>query len=95
MEVVKRDVRWGAVKDLIEAGKIKDFEGIFLIIPRTPVAQQLGMNYDKFSKKVLNHELFLIKDLRRLAKLIDMDEEIIIGMVVKAMKEKETKQRVP
>lgn len=52
------DAKIGIAKDLIESGKLKSFEDIFLYVTKTDVAKKLGINYTRFR--------MLIKDPRKL-----------------------------
>jgi len=56
-------------KDLLESGKIKTFRDLFLYVPKTGIAKELGVNYGRF--------LGLIKKPGRLR----YDESIAIARI--------------
>ena len=70
-----------AVKVLIEAGYIKNFEHIFDFIPISVVSRDSGSNYVRFIRYIDNPSRFKLKDLFILAKLFEVEEMKLIALV--------------
>lgn len=74
-----KDKRYKTVKNLILGKYIKTLNEIFDTIPYTVVAKNLGIENDRFSLRIGDVERWRIKELFRLAKLIEVEEiEILI-----------------
>jgi hypothetical protein len=76
-----KDKRYITVKNLIAAGYIKTFAEIFDTLPKSIVAHDLGFNNLRMTKLINNVELFTIKDLFKLAALIEVEGIEIINLV--------------
>jgi hypothetical protein len=48
------DSRYEIIRVLIEAGNIKSFAEIFRYIPKTVVYRDLGVNFNRFSRAIIN-----------------------------------------
>lgn len=89
-----KDKRYTTVKNLISGGYIKSFEEIFDTIPKSVVYLDLGMNNTRFNSLVENVELFLLKDIFRIAALFEVDEKIILDLIyAQYAKTKKVKKR--
>lgn len=76
-----KDKRYNTVKKLITAGYIKSFSEILDTIPKTVVAQDLGMHHQTFDKLIECPERFTFKDAFRVASLIEVDQLVIINLI--------------
>jgi hypothetical protein len=76
-----KDRRYNTVKNLILGGYIKTFSEIFDTIPKSVVAHDLGFNYVRMNNLIRDVERIIIKDLFKLASLIEIDEMDIMRLV--------------
>jgi len=74
------DPRYGTIKVLIEAGHIKTIQDIFQFIPKTTVYRDLGINYNRFNRAILNPSIFRLGELRQLAEMFNIDARKFIDM---------------
>jgi hypothetical protein len=89
-----KDRRYITVKNLITAGYIKSFSGIFDAIPKTVIARDLGMNNNRFTKLMNDVTLFRLEELYRLARLLEIDGMVLINLVVQQLNEKKDKKKI-
>jgi hypothetical protein len=90
-----KDRRYAAVKNLITTGYIKSFRDIFDIIPKSVVARDLGMNNVRFTALMANVDKFLLKDIFLIASFIEVDEDIMMGLILQQyILDKKTKKKV-
>lgn len=75
-----RDLRYKAVKRLVEKGDIKYFNEIFDYIPKSTVAADLGKQNVRFTQLMNHIERFTLKDLFMLAKFFDVEDQIIFDL---------------
>jgi hypothetical protein len=59
----QRDHRYPTIKPMLDRGKIKSFSDIFLYLPKSVLAADLGKNLKRFNELLLHVEGFTIKDL--------------------------------
>ena len=76
-----KDKRYTTVKNLISGGYIKAFNEIFDTIPKSVVYIDLGMNSVRFNNLLDNVDFFVVKDLFRIAALIEIDEKVILDLM--------------
>ena len=76
-----KDRRYITVKNLFAGGYIKSLQDIFDNVPKSVVASDLGMNNIRFSKLINNLDRFVLKDIYRLAYIIEVDESVILNLV--------------
>jgi hypothetical protein len=76
-----KDKRYTTVKNLISGGYIKSFQEIFDTIPKSVVYKDLGINNVRFNNLLNNVDQFILKDLFRIAALIEIDEKAILDLV--------------
>ena len=76
-----KDRRYAVVKNLIDTGYIKSFGDIFNVIPKSVIARDLGMNNLRFSKLMKNVDLFLLRDLFRLATFLEVEETVLMNLI--------------
>ncbi len=58
-----RDHRYPTIKPMLDRGKIKSFSDIFLYLPKSVLAADLGKNLKRFNELLLHVEGFTIKDV--------------------------------
>ena len=58
-----RDRRYPTIKPMLDQGRIKSFTDIFLYLPKSVLAADLGKNLKRFNELLLHVEGFTIKDL--------------------------------
>lgn len=75
-----KDNRYIAVKSLIETGRIKKFSEIFEHIPKKVVYTDLGVNYSKFKRMIASPDLFTLRELAKLARLIEIEARAMFKM---------------
>ncbi|HTJ14416.1 MAG TPA: hypothetical protein VL547_20400 [Dinghuibacter sp.] len=82
------DHRYKYVRSVWQAGDLNSFAEIFNIIPRSVVAADLHLNYERFTKKVLKPDTLAYRDVLNLAQLTGIDfrklSELVIRDVEKA-----------
>jgi hypothetical protein len=76
-----KDRRYNTVKNLIVGGYIKNFIEIFDTLPKSVVAHDLGFNNVRMTNLINNVDRFMMKDLLKLASLIEVDGMEIIRLV--------------
>lgn len=77
-----KDQRYKYVRSIWVAGDLTSFAEMFNVIPRSTVATDLGLNYDRFSKKVLNPQLLTYREIWRLSDLTGIDFRSLSELVV-------------
>jgi hypothetical protein len=79
------DPRYGSIKVLIEQGLITSIQDIFKYIPKTTVYKDLGINFNRFDRAILDPSLFRMEELITLADLFNVDSAKIIALAYKQM----------
>lgn len=77
-----KDKRYQTVKHLISSGYIKTFTEIFDTIPKSVVYKDLGMNSVRFNTLLRNVDKFMLKDLFRIAALIEIEERVMLELIL-------------
>ena len=77
------DTRYKYVLSVWRAGDLTSLKDIFDMVPRSIVATDIGLNYGRFSQKVLKPELFTFRDLLRLAKYTEIEPKALAEIVLK------------
>ena len=80
-----KDHRYSYVRSIWLAGDLKAFIEIFNIVPRSIVANDLRLNYERFSKKIMKPELLTFRDIRNLSLLTGIDFHTLAGLVIRAI----------
>lgn len=89
-----KDSRFNTVRKLIISKQINTFTEILETIPKTSLAKALSLNPSRFNRLIENIDLFVIKDLRKLANLLEVDTITVLMLVdaeLNAKKSKKTK----
>jgi len=76
-----KDKRYLTVKNLISGGYIKSFHEIFDTIPKSVVYKDLGMNSTRFKDLLDNVDHFILKDIFRIATLIEIDKKTFLDLI--------------
>ena len=77
-----QDTRYNTIHELIVKGYISSLTEIFEkeLISRSRVARDLGLNPARFSRILLKPERFVLKDLYKLAGLLNIDRLKILEL---------------
>lgn len=76
-----KDKRYINAKNLILGGHIKTFRELFDAVPKTVIAQDLGINNVRFNDIMNDVGRFFIKDMFKLAELMDIPEIEIMKLI--------------
>ena len=74
-------------------GFIHSFQDIFVALPKSVIARDLGMNNVRFTRLMNNVDLFLLRDLFRLADRLEVDEMIIVNLICQQYKTDKNKKK--
>jgi hypothetical protein len=77
-----KDRRYKAVKGLLESGNIKTFDDLLDVIPVTVLRKDIGLNHKSISMRFMNSETFVMKDLLKLAELIECDPLLVVKLTL-------------
>lgn len=83
------DHRYKYVRSVWQAGDLHSFAEIFNIIPRSVVAADLHLNYERFTKKVIKPETLAYRDIQCLAQLTGIDFRKLSELVIQAIEKAE------
>lgn len=86
-----KDRRYEAVKAWINSGGATTFREIFDIVPRTQVAKDTGMHYDRLSKKIINQTKLTVRDILRIAELLEVDDIKLYSLISAEKQKKQIK----
>lgn len=75
------DKKADLTRELIEEGKIKTFEDIFMYVPKTYLADKMGMNYKRFVRLTLNSEKMKYRETYSLARVLKVDPRRISELI--------------
>ena len=70
-------------RDLLNGGSIKTFVQIFDAAKKSNVYKDLGMNYYSFESKLKQTDLFSLRELKEIAKLLGVDAKLLIDLAYK------------
>ena len=76
-----KDKRFSIAAKLIRTNEIKTFSEIIDIVPKTVVAKELGINPERFNRLLATIDLFVIKDLVRLAEVLEVETIAVLHLV--------------
>ncbi len=86
-KIQKRQNKLNSLKNQFESGKIKNFGEIFAIFDPSPLAIELNITFYTFKKKVADPGEFTNNEIIRFAKLINVDEQIIVKFIFEQINE--------
>lgn len=76
-----KDKRYKTINHLITGGHIKTLIEIFDTLPKSVLAKDLGISLDRFTKMINDVERFSVRNLVRIANLIEVDELKIFTLI--------------
>jgi hypothetical protein len=76
-----KDKRYNTVGKLIRSNEIRLFSEILDTIPKTRLALDLGINPERMNRLLESIDLFVIKDLVKLAELFEVESIAVLRMV--------------
>jgi len=88
-----KDRRYKAVKGLIETGNIKRFDDMFDVIPPTVVRKDLGLNDKSMTLRLTKSESFSMKDILKLASLIECEALLVVKLVLSEIERQEKNKK--
>lgn len=76
-----KDKRYETIKNLITTGHIIRFKQILDIVPKTTMAQHLGMHHYTFEKLLKDPERFTYKQSFAIASLIKVETKVMVDLI--------------
>ncbi|HEY8893872.1 MAG TPA: hypothetical protein VIM79_03625 [Niastella sp.] len=76
-----KDPRYGTVKVLIEGGYVHTFRDMFQHLPKSVLGFSMGINNTRITRLIDHPDQFTIKEIDRIAALLDIDPWKIIKLV--------------
>jgi len=77
---MEKDPRYKAVKILIEGKHITEFKEIFIHVPKTIMAHDLGTNNNRMTRLITHVDQFTLSELYRISSLLDVDYKVIFNL---------------
>lgn len=65
---------------MYQRGRVKSFNDIFLYIPKTIVAGDLGIKVTRFNNLMSNVENFVIRDIIMIGSFCELDLDIVLEL---------------
>ena len=90
MDNSAKSIEFEAIKAMFETGKIKKLIQLEKLSP-TKLSKLLGINYGRYIEKLHNPELFVMRELVKLAHIIDVDFKLLASIVVEEIERKVSK----
>lgn len=81
MEDSAKNIEFEAIKAMFETGKINKFIQLEKLSP-TKLSKLLGINYGRYIEKLHNPQLFVLRELVKLAEILDIDFKLLTDTVV-------------
>lgn len=82
-EKMTKDSRYKAIKAMLEADNFKSFKDLFEIIPRSVVAADLGIHYNRFVQRINNPEDFSLREIIMFSGLIGTNPSALFNLALK------------
>lgn len=76
-----KDKRFKTVKILIEIGNVTSFKDIFEHIPKTTVADELGIHFNRMSRMIDNVNDIKVNDVFLLSGYFEVDAKVIFELI--------------
>ena len=77
------DARFEAVQSMHKTGKLKSFNDIFLIVPKTVVANKLGKKVDRFNELMSHVGQFKLDEIAFIGTLFDISANDMVQLWMK------------
>lgn len=87
-----KDKRFNTVGKLIRANEINTFSEVIDVIPKTVLAIELGINPERFNRLIANIDLFVIKDLVKLAELLEVETIAVLQLISNELPKKKNRR---
>jgi len=78
-----KDKRYKTVKNLIDGGYIITFRQIFDTLPKSVLYKHLGINSVRFKNLIYHVDLFILKDIFRMANYFEVEGDIMLQLIYK------------
>jgi hypothetical protein len=69
------DARFEAVQSMHKTGKLRSFNDIFLLVPKTVIANKLGKKVDRFNELMNHVEQFKLEEIVFIGTLFDINAD--------------------
>ena len=76
-----KDKRTKTVKILIEGGHVTEFKEVFDHIPKTAVADELGIHFNRMSRMINNVNDIKVNDIFLFSGYFDIDAKVLFGLI--------------
>jgi len=76
-----KHTRSDIIKPLIDSGHIKEFRQIFIYVPKTTVAQDLGIHFNRFNSFLEKVGEMRISDMYLLCTYFDVDAQKMFELI--------------
>ena len=77
----QRDHRYPTIKPMLDQGRIKSLTDIFIYVPKSILAADIGKNLKRFNELILNLEGFTLKDLIIIGNLCGLSRMEMFNLV--------------
>ena len=88
-----KDKRHKTVKILIETGNIVTFGDIFEHIPKTTVAEELGIHFNRMARMIQNVNEIKVNDIFLFSGYFEIDAKVLFELVYNQRGSKKTTPR--
>jgi hypothetical protein len=82
MKLSSTDPRPKLVRDQIALGDLQKFSDLFTIIPKTLVANAVGINHNRMSRLILQPEDIVFRDLKKMSQVFKLPLHILSTLTV-------------
>lgn len=89
---MEQDHRYPTIKPMLDQGRIKKLTDIFIYIPRTILAQDIGKNLKRLNELLDRPENFTIKDLLLIGNLCSLSRHEMLLLLDAEFDFRETKR---
>ena len=76
-----KDKRYKTVKILIETGNVTTFADIFEYVPKTTVADQLGIHFNRMTKMIDSVNEIKVNDVFLFSSYFEVDAKVIFELI--------------
>lgn len=76
-----KHTRTDIIKPLIESGHIKEFKQIFIYVPKTAVAEDLGIHFNRFNGFLEKVQLMRLSDMYLLCTYFEIDPHKMFELI--------------
>jgi len=90
---MEKDSRYKAIKAMLEANNFRTFKEVFDIIPRSIVATDLGIHYNRFVKRINKPEDFSLKELILFSDLVGTNPSVLFNLAMKDIESKKKRSK--